>query len=187
MAWARTAANETGSLVFIDHVTADGCCVKNSERNIQDNLLGSNQIPQSSMDGALPCSRTKTPNILWKQPKSFQVQKWNEFLTGSVNGPYWIRLNSWRQKQTESDNGDSVGPAELHEGRYAASCSVHGSQTTGSHRTPRMCSKELNAATLFQVMLIWPMSFVPLKWGTKHCSPMYKDCCSAYADNPIWT
>uniref|UniRef100_A0A0E9WJN3 Uncharacterized protein n=1 Tax=Anguilla anguilla TaxID=7936 RepID=A0A0E9WJN3_ANGAN len=39
--------------------------------SVQKYLLRSNQMPQNSLDSSSPCSRTMTPNVLPKQPRSF--------------------------------------------------------------------------------------------------------------------
>ncbi len=71
MAWACMAASGTGSLVFIDDVTADKSSRMNSE--VFRAILSAHIQPNASelIDGASQCRWTMTQSILQKQPKSF--------------------------------------------------------------------------------------------------------------------
>ncbi len=69
MAWACMAASGTGSLVFIDDVTADKSRILKCFG--QYYLLIFSQMLQNSLDGASQCRWTMTQSILQKQPKSF--------------------------------------------------------------------------------------------------------------------
>uniref|UniRef100_A0AAQ4PUA3 Transposase Tc1-like domain-containing protein n=1 Tax=Gasterosteus aculeatus aculeatus TaxID=481459 RepID=A0AAQ4PUA3_GASAC len=64
------AANGTGSLVFIDDVTADKSSRRNSEVFFgQYYLLKFSQMLQNSLDGASQCRWTMTRSVLRKQPR----------------------------------------------------------------------------------------------------------------------
>ena len=85
MAWACMAASGTGSLVFIDDITADKSNRMNSEvfRAILSAHIG--QMLQNSSDGASQCRWTMTRSILLKQPKSVLSQISGMLCNGQVN------------------------------------------------------------------------------------------------------
>ncbi len=103
MAWACMAASGTGSLVFIDDVTADKSSRMNSEVFGQYYLLIFSQMLQNSLDGASHCRWTVTQSILQKQPKSFWRERSGLLCNGQVNHLTWIRLSMhftcWRQTE----------------------------------------------------------------------------------------
>ncbi len=85
MAWACMAASGTGSLVFIDAVTADKSSRMNSEVFSGNYLLIFSQMLQNSLDGASQCRWTMTQSILQKQPKSFWRERSGLLCNGQVN------------------------------------------------------------------------------------------------------
>lgn len=70
MAWARMAASGTGSLVYIDDVTADRNSMMNS--HVYWAVLAAQIQPKAvKLDSALPVQMDNDPKILRKQTKNF--------------------------------------------------------------------------------------------------------------------
>ncbi len=85
MAWACMAASGTGSLVFIDDVTADKAAGWILKCFGQYYLLIFSQMLQNSLDSASQCRWTMTQSILQKQPKSFWRERSGLLCNGQVN------------------------------------------------------------------------------------------------------
>ena len=118
-------ANGTGSLVFIDDVTADKSSVSgNIICSYSAKCFRTHRTAFHSADGQWPEAYCE------KQPKSFLRQRSEMLCNGKVNHLTWIRLSMhftcWRQ------NGScSGGLAEHHQGWNPASGDVHAFQTSG--------------------------------------------------------
>ena len=146
MAWACMAANGTGSLVFIDDVTADKSSRMNSEvfrailsAQIQPNaseLIGRRFTVQMDNDPKHTAKATK---------EFFKAKKWNVLQWPSQSpdlNPIEHACISLAEDKTEgkmpqeqagTEDSCSRGLAEHHQGRNPASGDVYGFQTSGCH------------------------------------------------------
>ncbi len=93
MAWACMAASGTGSLVFIDDVTADKSSRMNSE--VFRAILSAHIQPNASelIGRRFTVQMDNDPSILQKQPKSFWRERSGLLCNGQVNHLTWIRLS----------------------------------------------------------------------------------------------
>lgn len=87
MAWACMAANGTGSLVYIDDVTADKSSRMNSE------VFWATFSAHIQPNASTLIRRTMTQNILQNQPKSFLRERSGMLCNGQVNHLTRIRLS----------------------------------------------------------------------------------------------
>ncbi len=125
MAWACMAASGTGSLVFIDDVTADKSSRMNSE--VFRAILSAHIQPNASelIGRRFTVQMDNDPKHTAKQPKSFWRERSGLLCNGQVNHLTWIRLSMhftcWDktegkmpQEQAGTEDGCSRGLAEHH-------------------------------------------------------------------------
>ncbi len=171
MAWACMAASGTGSVVFIDDVTADKAAGWILKCFGQYYLLIFSQMLQNSLDGASQCRWTMTQSILQKQPKSFWRERSGLLCNGQVNHLTWIRLSMhftcWDktegkmpQEQAGTEDGCSRGLAEHHQGWNPASGDVYAFQTSGCNWLQRICNQVLKVKVWLWLYSV-PLLLVP--------------------------
>ncbi len=172
MAWACMAASGTGSLVFIDDVTADKSSRMNSE--VFRAILSAHIQPNASelIGRRFTVQMDNDPSILQKQPKSFEGKEVDCYaMAKSITWPEsdWACISlaedktegKMPQEQAGTETGCSRGLAEHHQGWNPASGDVYAFQTSGCNWLQRICNQVLKSESLIYDYYSVPLLLVP--------------------------
>ncbi len=173
MAWACMAASGTGSLVFIDDVTADKSSRMNSEvfrailsAHIQPNaseLIGRRFTVQMDND---PKSNCKSNQRVFegKEVDCYAMAKsitWPESDWACISLAEDKTEGKMPQEQAGTEDGCSRGLAEHHQGWNPASGDVYAFQTSGCNWLQRICNQVLKSESLIYDYYSVPLLLVP--------------------------
>ncbi len=175
MAWACMAASGTGSLVFIDDVTADKSSRMNSEvfrailsAHIQPNaseLIGRRFTVQ--MDNGPKHCKSNQRVFEGKEVDCYAMAKsitWPESDWACISLAEDKTEGKMPQEQAGTEDGCSRGLAEHHQGWNPASGDVYAFQTSGCNWLQRICNQVLKSESLiydyYSVPLLWSLN----KW-----------------------
>ncbi len=173
MAWACMAASGTGSLVFIDDVTADKSSRMNSEvfrailsAHIQPNaseLIGRRFTVQMDND---PKSNCKSNQRVFegKEVDCYAMAKsitWPESDWACISLAEDKTEGKMPQEQAGTEDGCSRGLAEHHQGWNPASGDVYALQTSGCNWLQRICNQVLKSESLIYDYYSVPLLLVP--------------------------
>ncbi len=172
MAWACMPASGTGSLVFIDDVTADKSSRMNSE--VFRAILSAHVQPNASelIGRRFTVQMDNDPKHTAKATKEFWRERSGLLCNGQVNHLTWIRLSMhftcWDktegkmpQEQAGTEDGCSRGLAEHHQGWNPASGDVYAFQTSGCNWLQRICNQVLKSESLIHDYYSVPLLLVP--------------------------
>ncbi len=172
MAWACMAASGTGSLVFIDDVTADKSSRMNSE--VFRAILSAHIQPNASelIGRRFTVQMDNDPKHTAKATKEFWRERSGLLCNDQVNHLTWILLSmhftcwrqNWRempQEQAGTEDGCSRGLAEHHQGWNPASGDVYAFQTSGCNWLQRICNQVLKSESLIYDYYSVPLLLVP--------------------------
>ncbi len=173
MAWACMAASGTGSLVFIDDVTADKSSRMNSEvfwailsAHIQPNaseLIGRRFTVQMDNDPKHTAKATKE-FFEGKEVDCYAMAKsiaWPESDWACISLAEDKTEGKMPQEQAGTEDGCSRGLAEHHQGWNPASGDVYAFQTSGCNWLQRICNQVLKSESLIYDYYSVPLLLVP--------------------------
>ncbi len=168
MAWACMAASGTGSLVFIDDVTADKSSRMNSE--VFRAILSAHIQPNASelIGRRFTVQMDNDPKHTAKATKEFlKGKKWTKSITWPESDWACISLaedkteGKMPQEQAGTEDGCSRGLAEHHQGWNPASGDVYAFQTSGCNWLQRICNQVLKSESLIYDYYSVPLLLVP--------------------------
>ncbi len=180
MAWACMAACGTGSLVFIDDVTADKSSRMNSE--VFRAILSAHIQPNASelIGRRFTVQMDNDPKHTAKATKEFlKAKKWTVMQWCQVNACYaksitwsesdWACISlaedktegKMPQEQAGTEDGCSRGLAEHHQGWNPASGDVYAFQTSDCNWPQRICNQVLKSESLIYDYYSVPLLLVP--------------------------
>ncbi len=173
MAWACMAASGTGSLVFIDDVTADKSSRMNSEvfrailsAHIQPNaseLIGRRFTVQMDNDPKAYCKSNQRV-FEGKEVDCYAMAKsitWPESDWACISLAEDKTEGKMPQEQAGTEDGCSRGLAEHHQGWNPASGDVYAFQTSGCNWLQRICNQVLKSESLIYDYYSVPLLLVP--------------------------
>ncbi len=172
MAWACMAASGTGSLVFIDDVTADKSSRMNSE--VFRAILSAHIQPNASelIGRRFTVQMDNDPNHTAKATKEFlKGKKWTYAMAKSITWPQsdWACISlaedktegKMPQEQAGTEDGCSRGLAEHHQGWNPAPGDVYAFQTSDCNWLQRICNQVLKSESLIYDYYSVPLLLVP--------------------------
>ncbi len=173
MAWACMAASGTGSLVFIDDVTADKSSRMNSEvfrailsAHIQPNAFRTHWTALHSADGQWPKAYCKSNQRVFegKEVDCYAMAKsitWPESDWACISLAEDKTEGKMPQEQAGTEDGCSRGLAEHHQGWNPASGDVYAFQTSDCNWLQRICNQVLKSESLIYDYYSVPLLLVP--------------------------
>ncbi len=173
MAWACMAASGTGSLVFIDDVTADKSSRMNSEV-FSGNIICSysakcfrtHWTALHSADGQWPKAYCKSNQRVFegKEVDCYAMAKsitWPESDWACISLAEDKTEGKMPQEQAGNEDGCSRGLAEHHHGWNPVSGDVYAFQTSGCNWLQRICNQVLKSESLIYDYYSVPLLLVP--------------------------
>ncbi len=173
MAWACMAASGTGSLIFIDVVTADKSSRMNSEV-FRGNIICSysakcfrtHWTALHSADGQWPKAYCKSNQRVFegKEVDCYAMAKsitWPESDWACISLAEDKTEGKMAQEQAGTEDGCSRGLAEHHQGWNPASGDVYAFQTSDCNWLQRTCNQVLKSESLIYDYYSVPLLLVP--------------------------
>ncbi len=167
MAWACMAASGTGSLVFIDDVTADKSSRMNSE--VFRAILSAHIQPNASelIGRRFTVQMDNNPKHTAKATKEVDCYAMAKSITWPESDWACISLaedkteGKMPQEQAGTEDGCSRGLAEHHQGWNPASGDVYAFQTSDCNWLQRICNQVLKSESLIYDYYSVPLLLVP--------------------------